>query len=529
MSVDTPVDAAVAADVRTLALIYVRVSRLEAAERERALSPQMQAEHCRALPALRGHELEIIEDLDCSGKDTRRPGFQRLVALLRGGRVQVVAAYSLSRISRSVADFYRFYEEVLRPFGVAFVSATEAIDTSSPQGRAFMGMTAVWAQMEREQTSQRIADSLESKATRGELVGPVPLGYRREVGLVVIDEPAAELVRLIFHKYASGTYTMRRLAIWLNDQGYRPLRGHKNNREAARVFTPDVLKDILKNPRYMGKFRHRTRRGAGPLIQGTYPALIDEPTWEACCAVREQHLKRHISADGRKGRRRYPLSPLLRCARCGGSVRGDTRGKDHLYYACSLHRSVGLCDQPMARVDAIDRQLRAALGELRWPEGAADYFARAMRARLSKPEKAADPQQRLAALKARLARLGERYDLGDLPHQQYLAERSRLLAEMEKATAAPVPEVNLAERATELRSLVDHWDELDNSERGRLLATIFEKLELEGRRIVAATPRAGWLPYFGRVFLERKTGLQPASYNRLASLQIDGSTLRRAA
>jgi hypothetical protein len=46
------------------------------------------------------------------------------------------------------------------------------------------------------------------------------------------------------------------------------------------------------------------------------------------------------------------------------------------------------------------------------------------------------------------------------------------------------------------------------------LETIFESLELDSRRIVAATPRAGWVDYFERVFLERKTGLEPAIAHR---------------
>ena len=493
---------------RGVALIYVRVSRLEAAER--ALSPQMQEERCRALPAVAGLAVTVIRDLDYSGKNTKRPGFQELLRLVEGGEVRVVAAYSLSRISRSVRDFYRFFEEVLDPRGVAFVSATEAIDTTTVQGRAFMGMSAVWAQLEREQTAERITDSLRSKAARGELVGPVPLGYRREQGQVVIDEPAATLIRRIFAEYASGTTTMKRLAIWLNEQGERPRRGHRNNRTPARVFTADVVKDILKNPRYAGLVATR-RRGTGPLVAGTHPALIEGAIWEACCAVRARQAKRRASLVGRAGRPpRYPLSPLLRYGRCGGSVRGDTRGKTHCYYACSLHRSVGLCDQPMARADALEAQIRSALSELCWPVGAADYFAQAMRSRLTKRDKAQDPKLREKALGGHLARLGDLYKLGDISNEQFLAERSRLLAEIERVRADASLPTEVADLPAQLGQLVTYWDSLDPAERGRVLETIFESLELDSRRIVAATPRAGWVDYFERVFLERKTGVKHA-------------------
>ncbi len=167
---------------RDTALIYVRVSKLDEGERGRALSPMTQEERCRDLPALRGLQVEVFSDLDYSGKDTRRPGYQALLERIARGDVAAVAAYSLSRISRSVSDFYRFYEDILQPAGVAFVCATDPIDTSTPQGRGFMGMSAVWAQMEREVTSERVADNLASKAARGELVGPVPAGLVRQDG-----------------------------------------------------------------------------------------------------------------------------------------------------------------------------------------------------------------------------------------------------------------------------------------------------------------------------------------------------------
>ena len=66
-----------------------------------------------------------------------------------------LACYSVSRLSRSVADLYTVLQQ-LEEHGVGFVSATEPIETATPMGKAFLGILAVLAQLEREQTSQHV-------------------------------------------------------------------------------------------------------------------------------------------------------------------------------------------------------------------------------------------------------------------------------------------------------------------------------------------------------------------------------------
>lgn len=150
------------------------MSRLDRDDRERqredgpdaklrALSPTTQIEQCRALPALRGLTSEVFEDLHRSGKNTKRPGLERLRERLLEDDVAIVAVWSISRLGRSVADLDELLEE-MQTAGVAFVSAKESIDTSTAYGRAFVGVLAVLAQFEREITSERLAANWEQVA-----------------------------------------------------------------------------------------------------------------------------------------------------------------------------------------------------------------------------------------------------------------------------------------------------------------------------------------------------------------------------
>jgi site-specific DNA recombinase len=486
---------------KNVALIYTRVSKLDARDRDRALSPATQLARCKELPALRGLEVEHFEDLDFSGKNTKRPQFLAMLERIQRGDVALIAAYSLSRISRSVSDFYRLYEDALAPAGVAFVSATEPIDTLTPQGRAFMGMTAVWAQMERELTSERIRDSFEHAAQGGRLVGTPPFRYKRVDGQVVVDEAAAAVVKLVFAKYASGTASYGSLARWLNTEGIRPPSfglGRKNDRPD---WATDGVREIVARETYVGRFVHgrgrsATRRGRGihgPAIQGNYPAIIDEETWQASLAVRRRNGIQHAMHYDHR-RTRYALTGLLRCESCGGSVHGLTTGRERNYYSCRRRLDASGCGARNARSDDLEGEVREWLAALRLPGSFETEFTAAA-ATHSAPAPRAPANQRKVVTQ-RLERLADLYELGHMVRDEYLAKRAGLDTALRLIAERPKEERSRPAMTTHLSTIVDRWQEMNAGQRRRLLDTVFDELVVGEGRLVSATPKAGWLDYF---------------------------------
>lgn len=99
----------------------------------------------------------MYEDAGISGKDIKhRPAMQQLLADVRAGKHDLVVVWALSRLTRSVADLYGIWG-VMQAHGCDLVSYTEAFDTSTPVGRAMIGLLGVFAQMEREITGERVA------------------------------------------------------------------------------------------------------------------------------------------------------------------------------------------------------------------------------------------------------------------------------------------------------------------------------------------------------------------------------------
>jgi putative DNA-invertase from lambdoid prophage Rac len=94
-----------------------------------------------------------IEDIGSGAKE--RPGRESLLMAARRREIDVIVVWRLDRWGRSVADLMASLQEVL-DLGVGFISLTEALDLTTPSGRALAGMLAIFAEFEREILRERV-------------------------------------------------------------------------------------------------------------------------------------------------------------------------------------------------------------------------------------------------------------------------------------------------------------------------------------------------------------------------------------
>ena len=176
------------------AIGYVRVSTEEQARE--GLSLEGQEERIKALAKAKGwHLIDIITDAGYSGKNLIRPGAQRLINLCQQGAIDVVAVFKVDRLTRRQKDLWRMIEEVFESNRVGFVSVTEAFDTTTAAGKAFLGMLGVFAQLERDLVSERTREALHQKKFKHEWVGRLPVGFMMsETGQLVEDPDSMKLI-----------------------------------------------------------------------------------------------------------------------------------------------------------------------------------------------------------------------------------------------------------------------------------------------------------------------------------------------
>lgn len=101
---------------------------------------------------------KIYTDKGYSGKNTDRPKFRRMMQDVKSGLIDRVVVYRLDRLSRSITDFGHMWEG-LNNFHVSFTSVSEKFDTETPTGRAMLYIIMIFAQLERETTTERVKDN----------------------------------------------------------------------------------------------------------------------------------------------------------------------------------------------------------------------------------------------------------------------------------------------------------------------------------------------------------------------------------
>jgi site-specific DNA recombinase len=142
------------------------------------------------------------DDGGFSGATMDRPALQRLLADIATGRVDIVVVYNIDRLTRSLADFAKIVE-ILDTKGASFVSVTKQFNTTTSMGRLTINVLLSFAQFKREVIGERIRDKIAASKKKGMWMGGVPpLGYRVADHKLAAVDSEAEIVRLIFRRYA---------------------------------------------------------------------------------------------------------------------------------------------------------------------------------------------------------------------------------------------------------------------------------------------------------------------------------------
>src|SRR5438874_5754235 len=254
------------ARVRTA--IYTRKSSEEGLDQE-FNSLQAQREACEAFINSQRHEgwvclPQAYDDGGFSGATMERPALQQVLADITAGRVDTVVVYKIDRLTRSLADFAKLVE-ILDAKGASFVSVTQQCNTTTSIGRLTLNVLLSFAQFEREVIGERIRDKIAASKKKGMWMGGVAsLGYRAQDRRLVIIDSEAEIVRLIFRRYAE-LGSVRLLKDELEALSIRSkLRTSASGRiSGGKPFARGALYLMLKNRIYRGEIVHNEQSHLG--------------------------------------------------------------------------------------------------------------------------------------------------------------------------------------------------------------------------------------------------------------------------
>lgn len=441
-------------DTRIPVAAYARVSTNHE-EQEDSLERQTEHYTEKIKSNLEWKFVGIYSDPGITGtRADKRPGFQRLIADCKEGKVKKILVKSISRFARNTVDALN-YIRMLKELNIGIFFENEQIDTLSAGGEVLITVLAAMAEQESRNMSTNIKWAFKKKFQDGEIQLNYTwfLGYTRDENknLVIVPEEA-KVVRRIYREYLMGRSTTM-IANGLTADGI-PTPSKKTK------WRSKVIQSILTNEKYMGcaflgktckmdvLSKKRVDSEEMYYVENSHPAIIDKATWEMVQAEvkkREEYRTTTKTCNG-KHSSKYPFSKKLICGECGLPLRRHAQTIKREYtrtWVCCTHKLKGndSCSQKYVIESAVEKAFIKALASL---IGDVDEIKSILRANIVDslddkiPERINAIQEEIENLQTEMIELNRKKRLGLIDYDecnrrgQELADRMELLNEEQK-------------------------------------------------------------------------------------------------
>ena len=301
-----------------------------------------------------------------SGTNFNRPSWSELLEKIENGEVSTLIVKDMSRLGR---DYLKvgFYTEVLFvEKGVRFIAINNGIDSDNPDTLEFAPFINIMSEWYAKDISKKVKTGIRTKGASGKPIATeAPYGYMKDPNnkdFWIIDEEAAEVVRLIFRLFIGGK-NRNQIAVYLkNEQILTPtfyLKQHDRGTAKSRPLNEEnrykwnkaTLTKILTRQEYCGdvvnfkttkhfrdKRNHYVDKSEWQITENVHEPIIDRADFETVQRILENAPVRRPNGDGEI----HPLSGLMFCKDCGAKmhIRIDYRngGKRHVAFCSEYHK-----------------------------------------------------------------------------------------------------------------------------------------------------------------------------------------------
>ena len=331
---------------------------------------------------------QFFVDDGVSGTTFQREGFQQMQKMVEDGLIGTIIVKDLSRFGREQVEMGRLTQIVYPSLGVTFISIQENVNTAAKTGLEMMPFYNIFNEWYAEQTSKKIRAVWKSKAEHGKRVSAtVPYGYKkspedREKWL--IDEPAAEVVRKIFHLCLAGrgpsqiARDLEREKILTPTAYYNSIGRAASNASPVNpyLWSDSSIENILANRQYTGcavnfitttvSYKvHKTIYN--PVEEQQVIPNMQEPIISEELFDRVQELRSHKRRNTKTGRASL-FAGLLFCPDCGAKLHfcaAKSLKPNQEFYRCANYNSGrGTCKIHYIRNVVLEQIVAEAVGSL---------------------------------------------------------------------------------------------------------------------------------------------------------------------
>ncbi|MDU4448102.1 MAG: recombinase family protein, partial [Anaerococcus vaginalis] len=318
-----------------IAGIYARLSQeRKEAYRDKSNSLEMQEELC--INAAKEKDIKILrvyKDYEYSGTNFKRPAFIEMMEDIRTGRINCIIVKDMSRFGREYLEIANYIEKVFPFLGVRFISVNDNLDTKdgikSDQSYE-IAIKNIFNDLYAKDISKKIKASKEIKMKQGSFIGAMaPYGYKVDKidgkRVLVMDEKAADVVRLIFYMASQGKSNMqiaRELTkTYTTPDEYKRTGKIFKDKEDTKQWDISYISKMLSDEVYIGNLiqrvysnRHDPSRKSKfrdkeewIITENTHEGLIDKTTFENIREIKEKkqnylpyHSLKNIIKDGKE-------------------------------------------------------------------------------------------------------------------------------------------------------------------------------------------------------------------------------------
>ena len=478
--------------LRVTALIYVRKSFIHRGQE--TVSPERQLAACRAYCQQQGWKPEIYQDADegvhYSGRTIdHRPAWQQVLKRLDDPDVAAVVVNTIDRASRSIKDFYEFFDNCDKS-GVTFVATAQQIDSSTAAGKLMLAITVTFAAFEADVASDRVSATIAHKKAQGVHWGYTPFGCGRLPGGVLIPNDDIRTVQKALELYADGG-SYESVAQALNVLG---LRFRNRQGEHTPFGEHHIRTMVCLAPVYAGHLvegRGKDLDPDAPMRKAAHAPMISE---DLLGRVLFSHRTKRLHT--KRSAYTYALTPLLYCAHCGQPLRGSNSNDRYTY------KHTKRCFAGNIRsydVSALEDHVVALLGELTIPDQLlAEIRAETMQ-RSARSAESDRVGEQIREVQTKLKKLLELYLEDELDKETYREQKAQLdlqAQQLERMRNAGVEDTeDILLRMSSIGSIISRGTPAQQKD---ALRALFERIDVDSEgKIVRLAPRAWAKPLFG--------------------------------
>jgi len=313
----------------------------------------------------------VYADEAYTGTKDSREEFQRMIADVNAGKIDMVITKSISRFARNTVTLL----ETVRDFkkkGVVVYFEEEKLYSDSKEGEMILTMLASVAQEQSRSFSDNMKWRIKQDLKQGILWGGKPsLGYKLVNRQLVLVPEEAEIVRKIFKLYIEGNGD-NKIARILNEEGYKSFTDGMWTRNSIKGiitninYTGDLLLQKTFRDDYLTKSK-KTNRGEKEqyLVENDHDPIISRKMFEEAQRIRNAKTHTRVVPNNRV----HAFAQLIRCGNCGSPYKFK-KGAYTTFYMCTTFEQQGkkYCQSRQIREDVLIKTTNELMGYAEFDE-----------------------------------------------------------------------------------------------------------------------------------------------------------------